>query len=218
MTVTPASTEARPVTPVGILAATLARVRGRLAEVGELDPGLIAELDRAEQLASGLEPYLERCTTPPSPDLVDLARCTEAFDWESRNGGGLVDLEREMLSGHVEGQFLAMLVRLTGARSVLEIGTFTGYSALAMAEALPADGRLIACELDPDVAAFAQVAVAGSPAGEKIAVRIGPAAATLDDLAPPGRASTWSSSTPTRPDTWATSNRCWTVACWRPAA
>jgi caffeoyl-CoA O-methyltransferase len=185
--VTTVAAESRPVTPIGILAATLGRVRAGLAEAGAVDAGMLAELDRAEQLAAGLEPYLERCATPESEALTALARCTEAADWESRNGAGaVVELEREMISGHVEGRFLAMLVRLLGARQVLEIGMFTGYSALAMAEALPADGRLVACELDPEVAAFARVGFAGSPAGGKIEVRLGPAAATLGVLAAAG--------------------------------
>jgi caffeoyl-CoA O-methyltransferase len=185
--VTTVAAESRPVTPIGILAATLGRVRARLAEAGAADAGLLAELDRAEQLAAGLEPYLDRCATPESEALAALARCTEAADWESRNGAGaVVELEREMISGHLEGRFLAMLVRLLGARQVLEIGMFTGYSALAMAEALPADGRLVACELDPEVAALAHVGFAGSPAGGKIEVRIGPAAATLGVLAAAG--------------------------------
>ena len=67
-----------------------------------------------------------------------------------------------MLSGHVEGQALKMLVHLAGARRVLEIGMFTGYSALAMAEALPEDGRVVACEIDAGVAAFAQRCLIGS--------------------------------------------------------
>ena len=116
-----ASSEARPVTPVGILAATLGRVRAGLADGGTVDAGLLAELDRAERLAAGLEPYLGRCTTPESPALAALARCTEAIDWEARSrAGAVVALEREMISGHVEGRFLAMLVRLLGARQVLE--------------------------------------------------------------------------------------------------
>jgi caffeoyl-CoA O-methyltransferase len=185
--VTTVSAEPRPVTPTGILAATLARLRHGLEEAGTVDPGLLAELDRAEQLAAGLEPYLERCATPESAALSALARCTEAADWESRNeAGAVVELEREMISGHVEGRFLAMVVRMLGARQVLEIGMFTGYSSLAMAEALPADGRLIACELDPEVATFAQVGFAGSPAGGRIEVRVGPAAATLGELAAAG--------------------------------
>src|SRR4051812_17671323 len=56
----------------------------------------------------------------------------------------------------IEGRFLKMLVRLTGARAILEIGTFTGYSALMMAEGLPDDGRLITCEIDPKAAVIAR--------------------------------------------------------------
>ena len=88
-----------------------------------------------------------------------------------------------MLSGHVEGQLLQLLIHVTRARRVLEIGMFTGYSALAMAEALPADGAVVACELDPAVAAFAAESFAGSPAGSKIDVRVGPALDTLAGLA-----------------------------------
>jgi caffeoyl-CoA O-methyltransferase len=92
-------------------------------------------------------------------------------------------LEQEMLSRHVEGQALKFLVRMTRARRVLELGMFTGYSALAMAEALPEGGRVLACELDPDVAAFAQRCFDKSPAGAKIEVRVGRAQATLEQLA-----------------------------------
>ena len=76
-----------------------------------------------------------------------------------------------MLSGHVEGVFLSFLLSMTRARRVLEIGMFTGYGALAMAEALPEDGQVVACELDPEVAAFARECFAESPAGARIDVR-----------------------------------------------
>jgi len=62
----------------------------------------------------------------------------------------------QMLVGHLQGGFLRLLVRLLRARRVLEIGTFTGYSALAMAEGLPRDGRLITCDIDPVAACIAQ--------------------------------------------------------------
>ena len=91
-----------------------------------------------------------------------------------------------MLSGHVEGVALQFLVRLMGARRVLEIGMFTGYSALAMAEALPADGQVVACELDAEVAAFARRCFDESVDGGKIDVKVGPALATLDALAAAG--------------------------------
>ena len=91
-----------------------------------------------------------------------------------------------MLSGHVEGQALKFLVRLARARRVLEIGMFTGYSALAMAEALPEDGELVACERDPRVAEFAQRCFRESPSGHRIDVRVAPALDTLRELGTAG--------------------------------
>jgi caffeoyl-CoA O-methyltransferase len=92
-------------------------------------------------------------------------------------------LEQEMLSGHVEGQTLKFLVHLTQAKRVLEIGMFTGYSALAMAEALPDDGEVVACEVDAYVAKFAQQCFSESPSGHKILVKVAPALLTLKQLA-----------------------------------
>jgi len=77
-----------------------------------------------------------------------------------------------MQVGRIEGRFLKMLVRLTGARQVLEIGMFTGYSALMMAEGLPDNGHLITCDVDPKAQAI----------GHKIEVRMGPALETINTL------------------------------------
>lgn len=85
----------------------------------------------------------------------------------------------------VEGRFLKMLVSLTGARTILEIGTFTGYSALMMAEGLPDDGRLITCEVDPKAEAIARRYFSESPHGNKITLRMGPALETIKTLAGP---------------------------------
>jgi caffeoyl-CoA O-methyltransferase len=90
-----------------------------------------------------------------------------------------------MLSGRHEGRFLKLLLSLIGARDVVEIGTFTGYSALSMAEALPADGRLITCDVDLEVADIARRYFARSPHGSKIDLRLGPALATIATLAGP---------------------------------
>lgn len=91
----------------------------------------------------------------------------------------------EMQVGRIEGRFLKMLVRLTGARRILEIGMFTGYSALMMAEGLPEDGRIITCDVDPKAAAIARRYFAESPDGHKIEVRIGPALDTIAALTEP---------------------------------
>jgi caffeoyl-CoA O-methyltransferase len=85
----------------------------------------------------------------------------------------------------IEGRFLKMLVRLTGARAILEIGTFTGYSALMMAEGLPDDGRLITCEVDPKAEAIARRYFSESPHGSKITIRMGPALETIKTLSGP---------------------------------
>ncbi len=180
-------TPPRPVTPVGILGETLERLCRRVEDLGVADDGLRTQLRSAAVLAAGLEPYVARCTSPESPALAELSRRTRAHGWKRRRGPGVIAvLEQEMLSGHVEGQALKFLIRMTRARRVLEIGMFTGYSALAIAEALPADGRVVACEIDPDVAAFAQRCFDTTPAGARIEVRVGPAQATLQMLAAAG--------------------------------
>jgi caffeoyl-CoA O-methyltransferase len=171
----------RPVTPLGILATKLEHLSQQL-EVLDIDAKLKFELRQACELASGLDPYLSRCTTPESPALASLVQRTQAEDWSQRSIDDVL-LEQEMLSGHVEGQTLKFLVHLTQAKRVLEIGMFTGYSALAMAEALPEDGEVVACEVDADVAKFAQQCFDESPSGHKILVKVAPALLTLKQLA-----------------------------------
>ena len=91
----------------------------------------------------------------------------------------------QMMVGHGEGLLLKLLVRMLSARRVLEIGTFTGYSALAMAEGLPDDGELITCDVDPKATAIATKYWNRSPHGKKIALRLGPALDTLAGLTGP---------------------------------
>ncbi|WP_211348706.1 O-methyltransferase [Nocardioides litoris] len=175
------STGPRPVTPVGIAAELLAGVVERLGDPGLADApdDVRRDVARAHALVAGLDDYVARTTSPASSDLDALEQRTREVPW----GGGL---EQEMLSGHVEGAFLRMLVAVTGARQVLEIGMFTGYAALAMAEALPAGGRVVACEVDEQAAAVAREAFASAAAGERVEVRMGDAQQTLRDLAGAG--------------------------------
>lgn len=86
--------------------------------------------------------------------------------------------------GKVEGRFLQMLIRLSGTRQAVEVGTFTGFSALMIAAALPSDGCLVTCEIDPQVAEIARRYFARSPHGHKIRLELGPAMATLQKIAP----------------------------------
>ena len=118
-----------------------------------------------------VEAYTEAHTTPPSPLLVDLAEETTR------------SLETpQMMVGAVEGRFLEMLVFAAGATRVLEIGTFSGYSALSMAAGLPAGGTVVTCEVDPRAAEVATRFVAAGPHAGRVDVRLGPALETLEDL------------------------------------
>ena len=88
----------------------------------------------------------------------------------------------QMQVGRVEGALLAMLVRLSGAKRVLEIGTFTGYSALSMAEALPDDGELVTCDIDPVATSIAEAFFDRVPYGKKIHLRLGDAIETVREM------------------------------------
>ena len=79
-----------------------------------------------------------------------------------------------------QGQFMQLLARLVGARRVLEVGVFTGYSSLAVALTLPADGYLLACDVNPEYTAVARRYWAEAGVAERIELVLGPAAATLD--------------------------------------
>ena len=91
----------------------------------------------------------------------------------------------QMIVGPLEGAFLKMMTQLVQATSVLEIGMFTGYSALCFAEALPVEGTVVTCEIDEESAALARRHFARSPIGKKIEVRMGPALDTMRHLTGP---------------------------------
>jgi caffeoyl-CoA O-methyltransferase len=121
-----------------------------------------------------IEKYAQEHTDVPGPLFEELRQIT----YERMSAP-------QMQVGRLEGVFLRMLVRMTGARRVLEIGTFTGYSALMMAEGLPEEGELITCDVDPEAEAIARDFFARSPHGKKISLRMGPALETLKTLQGP---------------------------------
>jgi caffeoyl-CoA O-methyltransferase len=118
-----------------------------------------------------VDAYAEAHTTAPDPLLAELAAETKA-----------TMASPQMLTGTVEGRFLELLVHASGARRVLEIGTFTGYSALSMAAALPEDGRIDTLDIEPRHAEVAQRYFDRSPHGTKIVLHLGPALETLERL------------------------------------
>ena len=90
-----------------------------------------------------------------------------------------------------QGAFMALLIRLTGARRAIEVGTFTGYSALRVAEALPADGRLVACDVSAEWTAVGRRHWAAAGVADKIDLKLAPAVETLDALIAQGQSGTF---------------------------
>lgn len=119
----------------------------------------------------GIEDYAERYSKPLS-DLHDKLWVETYAKTHSP----------AMMVGPLEGQFLKMLATMTGARRILEIGMFTGYSTLAWAEALPKDGRVVTCDVNPETTEIAKRYFAASPHGNKIEIKLGPALQSLKTI------------------------------------
>lgn len=118
------------------------------------------------------EKYIDDHTDDVSPLLRELVEETEEVTGLSR-----------WSIGKVEGKLLQLLVKISGARNAIEIGTFTGYSALIIAEALPEDGRLITFEANEKHAEIALRYFKKSPHGGKIRLELKPAMETLKGIA-----------------------------------
>jgi caffeoyl-CoA O-methyltransferase len=125
----------------------------------------------APLLSDSLDAYVDAHATPLEPLLVELHEATYASLSYP-----------QMIAGPVLGRLLRFLVAMLAPRLVVEIGTFSGYSALAMAGGLPDGGRIVTCELSPERAAFAQGYFDRSPYGERIELRVGPALDTVGAL------------------------------------
>jgi len=126
--------------------------------------------NRTLSMGDDLVAYLHRFGVREHPVLAALRQRTSALP------------EHNMQIGPDQGAFMAMLVRLTGARNILEIGTFTGYSSTAMALALPADGRILCCDVSREWTDIARQAWTDAGVEEKVELRIGPARDTIASL------------------------------------
>jgi caffeoyl-CoA O-methyltransferase len=121
-----------------------------------------------------VDAYAEAHTTPSGELYERLAAETrETTDWP------------EMMVGEVEGRFLEFLVRVSSARRVLELGTFTGYSSLSMARGLPEGGRVISIDMNETTTAVARRYAEEAGLAERIEYRIGPALETLAEVEGP---------------------------------
>jgi caffeoyl-CoA O-methyltransferase len=122
-------------------------------------------------VAREAEEYATDHTSPMSPLLEEIEQFTlTGTPYPS------------MLTGRVQGRFLQLVVQLSAARNIVDIGTFTGYSALAMAEALPPDGKILTIDHNAYHAAIARQFFSRSPSGGKITLRIGEALEILTTL------------------------------------
>ena len=121
-----------------------------------------------------VEQYALEHTTPEPPWFATLAEETRS-----------ANRPPTMMVGTLEGRLLTAVVAMLRPRSVLEIGTFTGYSALSMAESLPAGGRIVTCDISEEHLAIARRHIAASPYAEGIEIRSGPALETIATLPGP---------------------------------
>jgi caffeoyl-CoA O-methyltransferase len=125
----------------------------------------------SDVVSDAIDGYSAGHTTEPTDLLARLAEETRAT------------LEApQMLTGTVEGRFLEFLVFATGARRVLEFGTFSGYSSISMAAALPAGGHIDTCEIDEKHAAVAQRYIDEAGYADRITIHLGPAVETVERL------------------------------------
>ena len=122
-------------------------------------------------VADEIDAYAAAHTTPPPDYLQELAAETRATLQSP-----------QMLTGTIEGRFLELLVYALGAKRVLELGTYSGYSSLSMAAGLPEGGHIDTCEFEAEHAEVARRHIAASPYADRITVHLGPALETIEQL------------------------------------
>lgn len=141
-----------------------------------------------------VEVCVSRSTLGVSPEIGDYLR-----RFGTRESEVLAGLREEtaalpqarMQISPEQGQLMGLLVELVGARRILEVGTFTGYSALVMAAAMPEGGTLLACDVSEEWTAIGRRYWEQAGVADRIDLRIGPALDTLDGLVEAGQAGTW---------------------------
>jgi len=119
----------------------------------------------------GVEQYAMNNTTPASKNLQSVATNTQS-----------AAMFAPCMVGTLESQFLKMQCQIKGAKRCLDVGTFTGMSALALAEGVPKDGQVVTLELDPEIAKVAQQCFDNSDVGHKIRLVVGNALKAMEDL------------------------------------
>ena len=116
------------------------------------------------RISTPIEEYIMEHISPEGDYLYNLYRATN-----------IQTVNPQMASGHIQGRFLKMLVEMMGAKNILEIGTFTGYSAICMAEGLQEGGKVYTFDVNDELEDFTRKWIEGSPVADKICYRIGSA-------------------------------------------
>merc|ERR1719454_1401274 len=152
---------------------------------------LTTVLREALDISAGQDEYLTKMTSPATDAAKALGTATANAPWGELHDSGktMFRFSSVWTTDVVEAKTLAMFAYMLRARRVMEIGMFTGYGALTIAEVLPSDGKMISCEIDPFLKEFSRPFFDRSPHGSKIDVRIGPALETMrayDSLAEGG--------------------------------
>lgn len=174
-------TERFVVTPMDLAAVEMERA-GRGRTYKEVSSGI----EKAMRISDGVDAMVNKYSAQPSTTLSSIMQSNLGSNetWGELHANEQTErlIEMEMISGQAEAQFLKFLIYASGAKSALDVGTFTGYSAVAMAEALPEDGKVVTIEYEEEVAKVAAANFASSAVGSKIDSRTGDANEVLKTL------------------------------------
>ncbi|XP_074929428.1 uncharacterized protein LOC116820413 [Chelonoidis abingdonii] len=162
-------------TPMGLIAENLRKAREIAHSDSRVPEQLKHYLQKALEVAVGLDPYL---------DAMATAKTASLEGWQLNVAGveTKVKPHKECASGYLKGQVLRMFVHMVGAKRILLIGRLKGYSILAMKEALPDDGKITSCAVEPYLGVKSQEASDYSSHVKQISVKVGPIADTLEEL------------------------------------
>jgi caffeoyl-CoA O-methyltransferase len=173
------------VTPTDLVADKLAK-----AAASTEDRATREKIVETAKIVDSIDSMVAKYSQQPSEALkkisIETAKTNPMWDELEQKGETSRLMEAEMISGQAEGQLLQLLVQFGGVKQALDIGTFTGYSSLALAEALPEDGRVVTLEREAQAAEMAAGNWSGSPHAKKIESRVGEAKDLLEGLASAG--------------------------------
>lgn len=146
-------------------------------------------IQKALAISSGLDDYTDAVSTLPSSGCAALIKESFNHDWKKahESGGAKYEHPPQACAGQLEGNFFKSLVSIAGAKEVLEVGMFTGTTALAIAEALPEDGKVTCLEIDPYLEGFVRPHFQKAGLEHKLEIHIGDAGSSLEKLAQSGK-------------------------------